>query len=91
VLPGNHAPVIIQPPGGTYPAWSISTQYQGGDKVVYQGLPYEAKWDNQGVSPQGATSDPVDSPWKALYKVPGEPAGTSVQASSVSAYASPTP
>jgi cellulose synthase/poly-beta-1,6-N-acetylglucosamine synthase-like glycosyltransferase/chitodextrinase len=87
VLPGDHAPVITPPSPGTYPAWSISTQYQGGDKVLYQGLPYQSKWDNQGVSPQGATTDPVDSPWKALYKVPGEPAGTSVQAPSVPASA----
>jgi chitinase len=79
VLPGDHAPVISRSAAGTYPAWSISAQYQGGDKVLYGGLPYEAKWDNQGVSPQGATSDPVDSPWKALYKVTGEPAGTSDQ------------
>jgi cellulose synthase/poly-beta-1,6-N-acetylglucosamine synthase-like glycosyltransferase len=85
VLPGNHAPVIATPSAGAYPAWSIGTQYKGGDKVVYHGLPYAAKWDNQGVSPQDATSDPADSPWKALYKVPGEPAGTSVQAPSVSA------
>jgi chitinase len=91
VLPGNHAPVIIQPRAGTYPTWSISTQYQGGDKVVYQGLPYQAKWDNQGVSPQDATSDPADSPWKALYKVPGEPAGTSAQTPSGSAPASSAP
>jgi chitinase len=91
VLPGNHAPVIATPSADAYPAWSIDTQYKGGDKVVYQRLPYEAKWDNQGVSPQGATSDPADSPWKALYKVPGEPAGTSVQAPAVAASASPTP
>jgi chitinase len=91
VLPGNHAPVIATPSADAYPAWSIGTQYKGGDKVVYQGLPYAAKWDNQGVSPQDATSDPADSPWKALYKVPGEPAGTAVQASSVSAAASSAP
>ena len=91
VLPGNHAPVIATPSGDAYPAWSIGTQYKGGDKVVYQGLPYEAKWDNQGVSPQDATSDPADSPWKALYKVPGEPAATSVQAPAVAASATPAP
>ena len=79
VLPGDHAPVIARPPVGTYPAWSISTSYQAGDKVLYQSLPYESKWDNQGVSPQGALADPADSPWKALYRIPGEPASTPVQ------------
>jgi chitinase len=79
VLPGNHAPVIPRPSTGTYPAWSIGTKYQGGDKVLYEGLPYVSKWDNEGVSPAGAANDPTDSPWKALYRVPGEPVGTSVE------------
>jgi len=69
------------PSAGTYPAWSVSARYRVGDKVLYQGLPYEAKWDNQGVSPQGQSGDPTASPWKALYKIPGEPAGTSLAAS----------
>jgi chitinase len=79
VLPGDHAPVISRPPAGTYPAWSIRTRYRGGVKVLYHGLPYEAKWDNQGVSPQGAVGDPADSPWRALYRIPGEPASTATQ------------
>jgi cellulose synthase/poly-beta-1,6-N-acetylglucosamine synthase-like glycosyltransferase len=79
VLPGDHAPVIHKPPAGTYSAWSITAQYKDGDKVLYEGLPYESKWDNQGVSPQTAISDPSGSPWKPLYKFPGEPAGTQVQ------------
>ena len=73
VLPGDHAPVIPRPSAGTYPAWSISDNYQAGDKVLFNGLPYESKWDNQGISPQGSLSDPADSPWKALYRIPGEP------------------
>ena len=79
VLPGDHAPVIPHLPTGTYPAWSITAQYKDGDTVLFGGLPYEAKWENLGVSPQTATSDPSGSPWEALYKIPGEPAGTSVQ------------
>ncbi len=74
VLPGDHAPTIAKLPAGAYPAWSIGTRYQAGDEVLFGGLPYESKWDNQGVSPQTATSDPSGSPWKALYKIPGEPA-----------------
>ena len=72
VLPGDHAPVIVRPKAGHYRAWSITAQYRAGSKVLYQGLPYEAKWSNQGVSPQTEASDPAGSPWKALYKVPGE-------------------
>ncbi len=74
VLPGDHAPKIGKLRRGTYPAWSISVQYQAGDLVLYQGLPYLAKWDNEGVSPQAGVSDPGGSPWQALYKIPGEPA-----------------
>jgi cellulose synthase/poly-beta-1,6-N-acetylglucosamine synthase-like glycosyltransferase/chitodextrinase len=76
VLPGDHGPDIPTLPAGTYPAWSNSHQYQEGDKVLYQGLPYEAKWANQGVSPASQASDPSGSPWKALYSIPGEPNGS---------------
>ena len=73
VLPGDHAPAIPRPAAGTYPAWSISDHYHAGDKVLFQGLPYESKWDNQGVSPRDALADQADSPWKALFRIPGEP------------------
>jgi chitinase len=77
VLPGDHAPVItIKPKADHYKAWSITAQYHAGSKVLYQGLPYEAKWSNQGVSPQTELSDPAGSPWKPLYQIPGEPAGS---------------
>jgi cellulose synthase/poly-beta-1,6-N-acetylglucosamine synthase-like glycosyltransferase len=73
VLPGDHAPVINVPAADTFPAWFITTQYQIGAKVLFDGLPYQAKWANEGTSPQTQVSDPSDSPWKALYKIPGEP------------------
>jgi cellulose synthase/poly-beta-1,6-N-acetylglucosamine synthase-like glycosyltransferase/chitodextrinase len=76
VLPGDHAPVMVRPKADHYRAWSITAQYRAGGKVLYQGLPYQAKWSNQGVSPQTAMSDPAGSPWKALYRIPGEPAGS---------------
>jgi chitinase len=83
VLPGDHAPDIARLPRGTYPAWSRSVEYRAGDKVLYLGLPYEAKWDNQGVFPQSGISAPAGSPWQPLYKIPGEPA--------VPSMAEPTP
>ena len=80
-------------PAGTYPAWSVGTQYAVGDRVLYQGLPYQAKWINQGTSPATASTDPSGSPWKALYGIPGEPSGAppvgAVPRSSSSAGASP--
>jgi cellulose synthase/poly-beta-1,6-N-acetylglucosamine synthase-like glycosyltransferase/chitodextrinase len=75
VLPGDHAPQIPQSPAGSYPQWSVSTQYKLGATVLYQGLPYQAKWINQGVSPATESTDPAGSPWKALYSIPGEPSG----------------
>ena len=74
VVPGDHGPIIPKLPAGTYPAWSLGTQYQVGEKVLFNGLPYQAKWSNQGVSPATQSTDPSGSPWKALYTIPGEPA-----------------
>ena len=78
VPPGDHAPVIVRLSRGTYPAWTKSVGYKAGDKVLYLGLPYEAKWDNQGVFPQSENSDPAGSPWQPLYKIPGEPAASPI-------------
>ena len=43
--------------------------------MLYEGLPYQAKWNNQGVSPLTQSTDPSGSPWGALYQIPGEPTG----------------
>ena len=75
VVPGRGRAALPTLPAGTYPAWSVDAQYQDGDKVLYQGLPYAAKWSNQGVSPATQSTDPSGSAWKALYTIPGEPSG----------------
>jgi chitinase len=75
VLPGDHGPHIARLRRGTYPAWSLGAQYQADDKVLYEGLPYRAKWSNQGISPASQSTDPSGSPWEALFGIPGEPAG----------------
>jgi EAL domain-containing protein (putative c-di-GMP-specific phosphodiesterase class I)/cellulose synthase/poly-beta-1,6-N-acetylglucosamine synthase-like glycosyltransferase/chitodextrinase len=74
VLPTDRAPKIPVLPAGTYPAWSPSTNYPAGQKVLYQGLPYEAKWYNQGASPGEEAADAFASPWEPLFTFPGEPA-----------------
>jgi chitinase len=73
VLPGDHAPVIPRLPAGTHPAWQRQAMYTAGQKVLYRGLPYQAKWANQGASPTSATANPSGAPWRPLYKIPGEP------------------
>jgi len=60
-------------PVGTYPAWSATTVYVAGNRVLFDGLPYEAKWWNEGSSPQDALDHPYSSPWRLLETIPGEP------------------
>jgi chitinase len=66
VLPGEKP--IPQPtlPAGTYPDWSGTTIYHTGDRVLFNGVPYQAKWWNTGQSPAAATSNPDSSPWVPL-------------------------
>ena len=58
VVPGSRGAVIPTLSAGTYPAWSVGTQYQAGDKVLYQGLPYAG----QVVQPGRLPRHPVDRP-----------------------------
>lgn len=66
VLPGEKP--ILQPtlPGGTYPAWSGTATYNTAQRVLFNGVPYQAKWWTQGDSPAAASSDPDSSPWAPL-------------------------
>lgn len=66
VLPGETP--IPQPtlPEGTYPDWSGTAIYNAGERVLFNGIPYQAKWWNQGDSPAAASSDASDSPWTPL-------------------------
>lgn len=66
VLPGEKP--IPQPtlPAGTYPDWSGTTIYNEGQRVLFNGVPYQAKWWNQGASPAAASSNPDGSPWTPL-------------------------
>jgi chitinase len=59
--------------------------------VLYQGLPYEARWSNQGTEPATAETDPGGSPWEALYTIPGEPTATVGATPSASASATAEP
>jgi chitinase len=66
VLPGEKP--IAQPtlPAGTYKDWSGTSAYNTADRVLFNGVPYQAKWWNQGSSPAAATSNPDSSPWVPL-------------------------
>lgn len=66
VLPGETP--IPQPtlPAGTYTDWSGTAQYDKGARVLFGGVPFEAKWWTQGDSPAAASSSPDSSPWSPL-------------------------
>jgi chitinase len=66
VLPGEKAITQLTLPKGTYPEWSGTTQYDAGKIVLFNGLPYKAKWWTQGDSPGAASVNPNSSPWIAL-------------------------
>ena len=74
VLPGSHPPTTTTLPTGTYPAWSPRRTYVAGQRVLFNGLPYQSKWYNVAQSPAAAATNPTGSPWTALFTWPGEPA-----------------
>lgn len=47
-----------------YPLWNASAEYARGDKVVWHGMVYEAKWYAQGKAPDSPVAHPWDSPWR---------------------------
>lgn len=66
VLPGETPIPRPTLPAGTYREWSGLEIYERGARVLFEGIPFEAKWWNQGESPEASSSDPDGSPWVAL-------------------------
>jgi chitinase len=66
VLPGEKP--IPQPTLApkTYPNWSGTTAYNTSQRVLFNGVPYQAKWWNTGQSPAAASSNANGSPWVPL-------------------------
>lgn len=73
VPPGAPATTTATLAPGTYPLWSPSRTYVAGDRVLFAGRPYQAKWWDRGSSPSAEASHPYSSPWKPLFAVPGSP------------------
>jgi chitinase len=59
---------VAQPtlPAGTFPMWDGQTAFTAGERVLFDGTPYQAKWWTQGDSPAAASSGPDSSPWVPL-------------------------
>jgi chitinase len=73
VLSTDRAPEIEKLPEGTHPRWTAHRVFRSGDRVLHRGLPYQASWYTQGDVPGGTGPNGTPSPWKALYRIPGEP------------------
>jgi chitinase len=58
---------------GVTAAWNPKTFYMRGDRVLFDDLPYQARWSSTGDAP--STDYPIgpDEPWQPLFTVPGEP------------------
>lgn len=66
VLPGEKPIQQAQLPEGTYAEWSGDATYEKGQRVLFEKVPYEAKWWNRSDSPAAASSNPEGSPWVPL-------------------------
>jgi chitinase len=58
---------------GVTAAWNPATVYGRGDRVLFDGLPYQARWSTTGDAPSTAYPISPDDPWGPLFTVPGEP------------------
>jgi chitinase len=56
--------------------WQPEVLYQRGDRVLLDGLPYEARWASRGETPGTLFPIGPDEAWGPLFTIPGEPAGT---------------
>jgi chitinase len=61
---------------GTYPEWSHDQLYAKGDRILFEGLPFEARWPSQGEVPPTLFPVGPDSGWAPLFTIAGEPSGS---------------
>ncbi len=66
VLSGEKPIEQARLPEDTYPEWDGESVYQGGDRVLFEGVPFQAKWYTQGDSPAASAANVDNSPWVAL-------------------------
>lgn len=68
VLPGEKPIPQLELPEGTFPNWSGAKTYDTGDQILFDNIPYKAKWWTQGDSPAASSSNPDSSPWSPLTR-----------------------
>ena len=73
VGPAEKAPRPSPTVTGVKTDWNPATVYARGDRVLFETLPYQARWSNKGEAPSTAYPTDPDDPWLPLFDVPGEP------------------
>ncbi|WP_188755642.1 chitinase [Microbacterium album] len=66
VLPGETPVPQLSLPADFYPAWTRGDVYVAGDRVMLDGIAYEARWWTQGDNPAAVQLDPGGAPWVPL-------------------------
>lgn len=66
VLDGETPIPEPQLPDGFYPTWEGETTYSKNDRVMLDGVAYEARWWTQAENPAAGQQDPGNSPWRRL-------------------------
>lgn len=64
VLPGDKPAPQVTAPAGTYPLWSAAKVYDQGDRVMFDGRIFEAKWWNREESPLASLQGSPSAAWK---------------------------
>lgn len=66
VLPGEKPIERPKLPADAYPDWDTAKEYRRGERVIFEGDGFEAKWYSRGDSPDAALVQPQESPWRVL-------------------------
>ncbi|GLY98593.1 chitinase [Actinoplanes sp. NBRC 103695] len=73
VSPTEEAPRPTPTVTGVKAGWDPERVYAHGDRVLFDDLPYEARWSTKGDAPSTEFPTTPDDPWEPLFNVPGEP------------------
>ncbi|BCY15500.1 chitinase [Actinoplanes sp. L3-i22] len=73
VNPVDKAPTPVPLVKDVTKQWTPDSTYKRGGRVLYNDLPYEARWNTKGEAPSTEFPTDADDPWLPLFNVPGEP------------------
>jgi len=76
---GSRAPRLVLLAPAKQPRWSPTAVYHEGDRVRFEGLPYEARWYTRGEQPLDQLPSDPGAPWQPLFNYPGEPTGAGTE------------